>query len=74
MECWCTDHNLPTHVFAWRPEYDKAGFARNAIYLIRPDSYVALANGSGSADSLRRYFEGRAIRAETRGTRRKHTA
>jgi len=29
---------------------------RNALYLIRPDSYVGLANQSGSVDILQRYF------------------
>jgi hypothetical protein len=62
LERWCKEHELPLHVFAWRPQYRKAGFAQDALYLIRPDTYVALARASGAADSLQRYFEKRGIR------------
>jgi len=61
-------------MFAWRPEYGQAGFAQDALYLIRPDTYVALAQRSGAVDSLRRYFEQRGIRVETQGSTRKHAA
>ena len=33
-----------------------AGFARDALYLLRPDTYNALAEKSASPDALRRYF------------------
>jgi hypothetical protein len=65
LERWCKEHELPLHVFAWRPQYRKAGFAQDALYLIRPDTYVALARASGAADSLQRYFEKRGIRTES---------
>ena len=60
----CQQHGLPLHEFAWRPQYGEAGFLRNALYLIRPDSYVGLADQSGSADILQRYFVQRGIRIE----------
>jgi hypothetical protein len=41
VRSWCQQHGLPLHEFAWRPQYGEAGFAQNALYLIRPDSYVA---------------------------------
>src|SRR5215813_14813439 len=65
LKSWCQERGLPLYVFAWRPEYAKAGFAQDALYLIRPDTYVALAQRSGAVDSLRRYFAQRGIRAET---------
>ena len=71
---WCQERGLPLHVFAWRAEYGTAGFAQDALYLLRPDTYVALAQRSGAVDSLRRYFEQRGIRAETLGSTRKHAA
>jgi hypothetical protein len=74
LKTWCQERGLPLHVFAWRPEYGKAGFAQDALYLIRPDTYVALAQRSGAVDSLRRYFEQRGIRAETLGSTQKHAA
>jgi 2-polyprenyl-6-methoxyphenol hydroxylase-like FAD-dependent oxidoreductase len=62
LTAWCGQHRLPLHVFAWRPEHGNAGLARNALYLLRPDTYVALAEASGSADALNRYFAETAIR------------
>jgi 2-polyprenyl-6-methoxyphenol hydroxylase-like FAD-dependent oxidoreductase len=56
LAAWCAAHNVPLHVFGWRPEYELAGLARDALYLLRPDTYVALADGCGAADALARYF------------------
>ena len=56
---WCRDHELPLHVFEWRKEHAAAGFSRNALYLIRPDTYVALAEGSGSPETIESYFKDR---------------
>lgn len=53
---WCAARQLPLHVFAWRPEHRAAGLARDALYLLRPDSYVALADVSASPALLERYF------------------
>jgi len=55
LTAWCAGENIPLHVFAWRPEHEAAGLARDALYLLRPDSYVALADTSGTPDSLDRY-------------------
>lgn len=53
---WCGAKGLQLHVFAWRAAHDKAGLAQNALYLLRPDTYVALADPSGSPQVLERYF------------------
>jgi 2-polyprenyl-6-methoxyphenol hydroxylase-like FAD-dependent oxidoreductase len=52
---WCRAQGLPLHVFGWKMEYQAAGLARNAVYLLRPDSYVAMADPSGSPHGLARY-------------------
>ena len=47
---------MPLHVFAFAPEHAAAGLTRDALYLLRPDTYVALAealSGSGRARALR---------------------
>jgi 2-polyprenyl-6-methoxyphenol hydroxylase-like FAD-dependent oxidoreductase len=64
LRSWCRHQGLALHEFAWRPQYGEAGFAQDALYLIRPDGYVAFANQSGSADALQRYFAQREIRIE----------
>jgi 2-polyprenyl-6-methoxyphenol hydroxylase-like FAD-dependent oxidoreductase len=70
VRSWCRQHGLPLHEFAWRRQYGEAGFARDALYLIRPDSYVGLADHSGSADILQRYFAQRRIRILAQVNRR----
>jgi hypothetical protein len=59
---WCTCHDVPLHVFDWRREQEAAGLARDALYLLRPDTYVALADLSGAPDALERYFAAHEIR------------
>jgi 2-polyprenyl-6-methoxyphenol hydroxylase-like FAD-dependent oxidoreductase len=67
LRAWCADHDIPLHVFRWRSEYEAAGLARDALYLLRPDSYVALADGSGAVDGLLHYFGDHDIRLAPRG-------
>jgi 2-polyprenyl-6-methoxyphenol hydroxylase-like FAD-dependent oxidoreductase len=59
---WCAMHDVPLHVFAWTPAQAQAGLARDALYLIRPDTYVALAEPSGDPGALKRYFSERQLR------------
>lgn len=55
LVAWCASHSVPLHVFDWRSEHEAAGLARDAIYLLRPDTYVALGDPSGAPDALERY-------------------
>ncbi|KQS83770.1 MULTISPECIES: FAD-dependent monooxygenase [unclassified Rhizobium] len=62
LKAACADHNIQLHAFEWREEFGDAGLARDAIYLLRPDTYVGLADPLGSADRLNGYLAERAIR------------
>jgi 2-polyprenyl-6-methoxyphenol hydroxylase-like FAD-dependent oxidoreductase len=59
---WCNDHHVPLHRFDWSPEHEKAGLACDAVYLIRPDTYVGLADPAGSARAIERYCAQRQLR------------
>jgi 2-polyprenyl-6-methoxyphenol hydroxylase-like FAD-dependent oxidoreductase len=74
LRTWCEGHGLPLHVFAWRQDYGNAGFAQDALYLLRPDTYVALAAATGVVGSLQRYFNDRGIRIGWPGGGEKHAA
>ncbi|MEK1834454.1 FAD-dependent oxidoreductase [Pseudomonas sp. NPDC089918] len=62
MIAWCTEHHLPLQVFDWRPAFETAGLARNGFYLLRPDTYVAIADYSADPKVIERYFRDRGIR------------
>jgi hypothetical protein len=53
----CDRRKLPLHVFAWRPAMRRAGLRRNAVYLVRPDGYVALAAVADAATAIGTYFD-----------------
>jgi len=58
----CAEHQLALHEFGWQPAMERAGLRRDALYLLRPDGYVALAVPEQSAPTLTAYLQARAIR------------
>jgi hypothetical protein len=54
---------IPLHVFAWHQVMEASGLQRDAVYLVRPDGYVALAALKSSADAIDGYLDQRMIRA-----------
>jgi 2-polyprenyl-6-methoxyphenol hydroxylase-like FAD-dependent oxidoreductase len=57
----CNERSLPLHIFPWRTEMGQAGLQRDAVYLVRPDGYVALADPKGSAAAIRSYLDARKL-------------
>jgi 2-polyprenyl-6-methoxyphenol hydroxylase-like FAD-dependent oxidoreductase len=57
----CEERKLPLHVFPWEPEMSRAGLRPNAVYLLRPDGYVALADPAGSATAVTSYLDARKL-------------
>jgi 2-polyprenyl-6-methoxyphenol hydroxylase-like FAD-dependent oxidoreductase len=52
----CAERKLLLQIFPWAPAYARAGLAQNAVYLLRPDTYVGLADETGSAEALQSYL------------------
>jgi hypothetical protein len=59
----CEERKMPLHVFPWRPEMDRAGLGRDAVYLVRPDGYVAMAASERGAAAVAAYLDARKLAA-----------
>jgi 2-polyprenyl-6-methoxyphenol hydroxylase-like FAD-dependent oxidoreductase len=55
----CAELRLPLHLFAWQQRMRRTGLLRAALYLVRPDGYVALAIPHADPERLRHYFDER---------------
>jgi len=64
IQALCAERKLPLHIFPWRPQMQRAGFQRNAIYLVRPDGHVALAHAEGRAAAISFYLDRRGLRTQ----------
>jgi 2-polyprenyl-6-methoxyphenol hydroxylase-like FAD-dependent oxidoreductase len=59
----CEQRRLPLHVFGWRRYMRGSGLQRDAVYLVRPDGYVAMVDREGRAEALTSYFDAHQITA-----------
>jgi hypothetical protein len=59
----CAQLSLPLQEFPWMPAHEAAGLRRDALYLLRPDTYVALADPAADPVRLERYFTERKLQA-----------
>ena len=57
LETACRELHLPLHTFAWSDDTKDAGLKRRALYLVRPDGYIALASFDQSTSKLRTFVE-----------------
>ena len=61
LESLCRERGLPLHVFPWDPAMRACGLERDAVYVIRPDGYVGLAQDRGHAEAVRAYLEAQGL-------------
>ncbi len=52
----CSARRLALHEFAWQPAMAGAGLRRDALYLVRPDGYVAVASAEQSVERVTQYL------------------
>jgi 2-polyprenyl-6-methoxyphenol hydroxylase-like FAD-dependent oxidoreductase len=62
LRAWCQGRELTLHVFAFAPEHAAAGLTRDALYLLRPDTYLALVDPRAQPHTLESYFAIRGLR------------
>jgi 2-polyprenyl-6-methoxyphenol hydroxylase-like FAD-dependent oxidoreductase len=62
IEDACGRRGIALHVFPWQLRAGRAGLRRDAVYLVRPDGYVAFADADGDAVRLDAYLDDRGIR------------
>jgi 2-polyprenyl-6-methoxyphenol hydroxylase-like FAD-dependent oxidoreductase len=60
---FCAERALQLQSFPWQRACHEAGLKQNAVYLLRPDGYVALADPQAQAQNLAQYFEERGMHA-----------
>ena len=65
----CTRLALTLHAFDWRPAMHRAGLRRGALYLVRPDGYLALVDRAADPQRLGDYFARRGLAAASRTIR-----
>jgi 2-polyprenyl-6-methoxyphenol hydroxylase-like FAD-dependent oxidoreductase len=58
----CARRGLALHIFSWQSAMSRSGLAQVAIYLVRPDGYVGLADPEASPVRLERYLDTRRLR------------
>jgi hypothetical protein len=57
----CAERGLSLQVFPWRVAIEEAGLKRDALYLVRPDGYIALALPDADPKALLAYLDARNI-------------
>jgi hypothetical protein len=62
LAAWCHDHGVALRVFEHRDDLAAVGVPKDALFLLRPDTYVAVADPRGDPAGLERYFAERQIR------------
>ncbi len=65
LQAMCGVRQLPLHVFTWHPQMGRVGLRRDAVYLVRPDGYVAIADPEASATTITSYLDSRKLTPST---------
>jgi hypothetical protein len=61
LASWCATHHVDLQTYPWQAAYASTGLRENALYLLRPDTYIALALETQDPAQLEHYFTRHAI-------------
>jgi hypothetical protein len=56
LKQWCEDVGVPLQMYRWRDTMRGLGLRENALYLIRPDTYVAVADPDQDVVKVRTFL------------------
>jgi 2-polyprenyl-6-methoxyphenol hydroxylase-like FAD-dependent oxidoreductase len=56
LRAWSEKNGLLLQIYAWERDFEGAGLRRNALYLIRPDTYVAFAQEHQNLAAVERFL------------------
>jgi len=59
LKGWCDSRGMALREFTWHEEHGRAGRQQDAVYVLRPDTWVGLAQPTQSLDELQRYWDSR---------------
>ena len=59
---WCHNQNVPLHCYAWRAAFDGVGLVKDALYFLRPDTYIGLASAEQDTSIVARYLAKHSIK------------
>jgi hypothetical protein len=57
LRAFSAERRLPLHVVPWRKQMTQSGLLRNALYLVRPDGYVAAASDKNPTGIVGLYLD-----------------
>ena len=65
LQALADSRKIPLHAFAWTETMKRTGLGKNAVYLVRPDGYIALADARGRSAAVSAYLDKNKIRPIT---------
>jgi 2-polyprenyl-6-methoxyphenol hydroxylase-like FAD-dependent oxidoreductase len=62
LKRWCYERGVPMHAYRWDHSMADSGLKEGAVYLLRPDTYVAFANATQDTNSIGEFLAQAGIR------------
>jgi 2-polyprenyl-6-methoxyphenol hydroxylase-like FAD-dependent oxidoreductase len=57
LKARCEHRNIRLQTYPWQAAFHEAGLREDALYLIRPDTYVAVADGAQNAAAVEQFLD-----------------
>ena len=57
LNAWCKRRDIRLQIYPWQPTFHEVGLREDSLYLIRPDTYVALAEDAQNVAAVERFLD-----------------